>query len=392
MNSNIQKLYNIAAKKSKLIIGLMSGTSLDGLDIALCRITGSGLNTNIQLLHFVTIPYTPLIKTEIEKVFAKTNINLQQLTCLNAWLGNLYADYINQTLQQWNIKHENIDLIASHGQTIFHAPKRLHLSNTFSNATLQIADADHIAVKTGIITISDFRQKHIATGGEGAPLAYVGDYILFSNAKENRVMLNIGGIANLTYLPANSSHVICTDVGPGNTLIDNYVRANFNNIMFDDEGKIAANGTVNNNLLKALLTHSFFTQTFPKSTGQEAFNMQWLTAILNTTINYTITKQDVVATLTYFTAYAIKLAIEKLAINHAVIYISGGGMYNKTLLNNLQLLLPEFTITLAGNLGINENAKEAILFALLANETVAGEELIINNQRVYSMGKISFPL
>jgi anhydro-N-acetylmuramic acid kinase len=391
MNSNIQKLYNIAAKKSKLIIGLMSGTSLDGLDIALCQITGSGLNTNIQLLHFVTIPYTPIIKTEIEKVFAKTNINLQQLTCLNAWLGNLYGDFINQTLQQWNIKHESVDLIASHGQTVFHAPKRLHLSNTFSNATLQIADADHIAVKTGIITISDFRQKHIAIGGEGAPLAYIGDYILFSNAKENRVMLNIGGIANLTYLPANSSNIICTDVGPGNTLIDNYVRANFNNILLDDEGKIAANGTVNNNLLKALLTHSFFTQTFPKSTGQEAFNMQWLTEILNTTINYTISKQDVVATLTYFTAYAIKLAIEKLAINHAVIYISGGGVYNKTLLQNLQLLLSEFTITLTGNLGINENAKEAMLFALLANETIAGEELIINNQRVYSMGKISFP-
>ena len=147
----------------------MSGTSLDGLDIALCNFTGSGLQTEMKLLQFETVPYDSEFKQEIKTIFSKENVALQKLTLLNAWVGLLHGKMVNNFLQKWNIKKDEVDIIASHGQTIYHAPKTLHGLTTFGNATLQIGDGDHIAVTTGITTISDFRQKNIAAGGEGAP-------------------------------------------------------------------------------------------------------------------------------------------------------------------------------------------------------------------------------
>jgi len=160
MNQNIDKLYKIAQKEERLIIGLMSGTSMDGLDVALCNFRGSGGNTEVNIIAFETISFSEDIKNEIRKIFAKSTIEFQQLCMLNPWIGNLHAKIINDCLKKWNISSEDVDLIASHGQTVFHAPKILHGLEKFPNATLQIGDGDHIAVKTGIITFSDFRQKH----------------------------------------------------------------------------------------------------------------------------------------------------------------------------------------------------------------------------------------
>ena len=171
MNSNIQKLYDIANKPKRTIIGLMSGTSLDGLDIALCSIEGCGTDTKLEVLHFETVSYSNEFKSELRTVFSKKEINLEKLCLLNPWIALQHAGMINTCLQEWDIKNEEVDLIASHGQTIYHAPQRLHQQQNFGNATLQIGDGDHLAVATGIITISDFRQKNIAAGGEGAPLA-----------------------------------------------------------------------------------------------------------------------------------------------------------------------------------------------------------------------------
>src|SRR3569833_1207243 len=198
----------------------MSGTSLDGLDIALCRLTGSGLQTRFSLLNFTTIPYEEAFKKEVQQVFAKKEASLEKVCLLNAYIGTFHADLILKALSDWKIKPDEVDFIASHGQTIYHAPKRLHQQKEWPNATLQIGDGDHIAIKTGILTISDFRQKHIAAGGEGARLALYGDVLLGSKPGENRLLLNIGGIANLTWLPGdgNYDNVLCTDIGPGNTL------------------------------------------------------------------------------------------------------------------------------------------------------------------------------
>jgi anhydro-N-acetylmuramic acid kinase len=164
---------------------------------------------------------------------------------LNEWIGNLHANMVLDCLNEWNLTPEKVDLIASHGQTVMHAPKVLHQQMQFPNATLQIGDGDHIAVRTGIITVSDFRQKHVAAGGEGAPLAVYGDYYLFSSETENRIMLNLGGIGNFTYLPKNKNpeQVFVTDTGTGNTLIDAFVQLHFPEMSYDKDAEIARKGT-----------------------------------------------------------------------------------------------------------------------------------------------------
>jgi anhydro-N-acetylmuramic acid kinase len=253
MNENIKQLYNIAKKNKRYILGLMSGTSLDGLDMALCEIKKHGPKTKLKLLHFETADYEEDFKEEIKTVFSKKNVDLEKLCLLNPWVAKTHAAIINETLKKWNIKKEVIDLIASHGQTIYHAPKSLHQQKKFGNATLQIGDGDHLAVDTGVITISDFRQKNIAAGAEGAPLAVYGDYLLFSKEGEERILLNIGGIANFTYLPADKNkETLCSDTGPGNTMMDAFVQRNFKGIYFDKDAAIAKKGIVNDQLLAVL--------------------------------------------------------------------------------------------------------------------------------------------
>lgn len=400
MNKNIEALYQIAQKETKRIIGLMSGTSLDGLDIALCEISGSGVNTNVKLAQFETISYSEEIKIEIRKVFAQKNIDFQHLALLNEWIGLLHASMINETLKKWNIPASDIDLIASHGQTVLHAPKFLHQQEKFPNATLQIGDGDHIAVKTGIITLSDFRQKHVAAGGEGAPLAVYGDYFLFGKEGENRIMLNIGGIANFTYLPAalKSEETFVTDTGTGNTLIDLFVKKYFLDKSYDKDAEIAKQGTVNQVLLENLKDNAFFKKGFPKTIGQELFNAEYVELALSKSNLADILAPDLLATLTRFTAEtiaeAIQFAIENSSykIEDFKIYLSGGGANNPLIVQCLKELLP-CSFFKSNDLGINSDAKEAILFAVLANETVAGGDFKFNSVKIPSvtMGKISFP-
>ncbi|MFN3315331.1 MAG: anhydro-N-acetylmuramic acid kinase [Raineya sp.] len=384
----IEKLYQISKKPTKHIIGLMSGTSLDGLDIALCRFEGFGNATKVEVLEFQTIAYTTQIKASIQEVFAKRQVDLQKLTLLHNFLGNLYAQMVLDCLEKWKISPFTIDCIASHGQTIFHAPKRLHQEENFANATLQIADADQIAVKTGIITMSDFRQKHIAVGGEGAPLAVYGDYLLFSSTQENRVLLNIGGIANLTFLPKNlnPNEVFATDVGVGNTFLD-YFSQKFFQIPYDKNGAIARSGKVEQNFLTDLLSLDFFRQDFPKSTGQETFRSAWVEDILAEKYPQ-ISSNDVLCTLTHFTAEGILQAISKLGLENAMVYVSGGGAYNTFLLD---LLAKKCKIKIFDELGIAAEAKEAVLFALLANETLSGSATALAGIAPVCMGKISLP-
>jgi anhydro-N-acetylmuramic acid kinase len=399
MNQNIQSLYNIAQKPSRKIIGLMSGTSLDGLDVALCDISGSGENTKVTILQFDTFDYSEDVKIEIRKVFAKETINFQHLALLNEWIGLLHADMILQCLRKWNIPTDAIDLVASHGQTVMHAPKILHNQEKFPNATLQIGDGDHIAVKTGIITLSDFRQKHIAAGGEGAPLAVYGDYFIFAKKDENRIMLNMGGIANFTYLPASMfpEEVFVTDTGTGNTLIDAFTRLHFPEKAFDNNAEIAKKGSVNQKLLKELKANDFFEKPFPKTTGPELFGIDYVQNAQAASQTKNITINDLLATLTRFSAETIAEAIKKSIENNSnenfTIYMSGGGMHNPLLVGWLQELLP-YKFLKTDDLGISGDAKEAVLFAILANETVAGGTSDFGTRKgipSVSMGKISFP-
>ncbi|MEO8173361.1 MAG: anhydro-N-acetylmuramic acid kinase [Sediminibacterium sp.] len=398
MNKNINRLYQIALKESRLIIGLMSGTSLDGLDVALCRFNGSGPDTKIELVNFSTISYDEHFKNEIRSIFSKRSVDLEKVCLLNAWVAQQHASMILSCLEKWEIKPDEVDLVASHGQSIYHAPKLLHRQAGFGNATLQIGDGDHLAVSTGIITISDFRQKHVAAGGEGAPLAVYGDYFIFSKKGENRIMLNIGGIANFTYLPANldAAAIFSTDTGPGNTLMDAYVQKHFQ-LPYDKDAAVARSGKVNEALLAELVKHIFFEKGFPKTTGPELFNLGYIDEAIARVGIGSISHQDVMATINRFSAVTIVDALNRTLEKGKdfVIYTSGGGMHNPLLMEHIRSMLPTYAFHTTDALEINPDAKEALLFAILANEAVAGGNTPIGNGSndipSVSMGKISFP-
>jgi len=397
MNRQIQKLYSKAGKSERLIIGLMSGTSMDGLDIALCSVKKSGAETDVRLLKFKTGDYTADFRVKIKAIFSKKEVDLQLVCLMNEHIANVHAQLINEALKEWGYKNEDIDFIASHGQTIFHAPKSLHQLGDYPNGTLQIGDGDHIAVKTGIITLSDFRQKHLAAGGEGAPLAVYGDYLMFSEAGEDRVMLNIGGIANFTYLPASmdASEIFSTDVGPGNTLMDQYMQKYFNRF-YDKDAAVALSGESNSKLLSALLECDFFDLDFPKTTGPELFNLEYLSRAQEQSSTTNLRKEEVMATLCHFSAETIVNAIKRCFGDEAKaqVFMSGGGMHNPLLVQLLQTRLPLCRFLTTDDLNINPDAKEAVLFAVLANETLCGEPIDFGNRQgvpSVCMGKISLP-
>ncbi|WP_069130135.1 anhydro-N-acetylmuramic acid kinase [Rhodohalobacter halophilus] len=403
MNPSIKKLARIAEKKTRTVIGLMSGTSLDGLDIALCEIEGSGPETEVSLLNFITKPYQKKDREKLRKVTSVEQISLKDLCYIHTWLGQLHADMIVEALFEWDIKPEKVDCIGSHGQTIYHLPNRdLNGDETPLNSTLQIGDGDHIAVNTGILTISDFRQKHTAFGGEGAPMAPLVDEWLFRDKNEHRVLLNIGGIANYTFMPAREAKEMkkfSTDTGPGNTLIDAVVKSKFDK-PFDRGGKIAASGNVIKPLLNKMLEDSWFQSDEEKSTGPEYFNLNWIKEKENQAgfSGSDISDKDMVATVTELTARTVAQNLQ----NHipanlpVVIYPSGGGAHNGFLMERISHYLDQAELREFSELGISPDAKEAVIFAVLANETVGGYGFNFStkygsDQNIH-FGKISFPV
>ncbi|MBD2699695.1 anhydro-N-acetylmuramic acid kinase [Spirosoma sp. BT702] len=397
MNAQIQHLYNIASKAERRIVGLMSGTSLDGLDVALCRISGSGPATNVTIEQFETLPYDDELKAAIRRVFARKEIDFEHLCLLNAYIGRLHGQLILDCLHDWKIEPADVDIIASHGQTVYHAPRTQHRQEEFPNATLQIGDGDHIAAVTSIITFSDFRQKHVAHGGEGAPLAVYGDYFVFSNSGENRILLNMGGIANFTYLPADADarNVFTTDTGPGNTLLDAYARKLLGKA-YDEDGKLARQGKPNDQLLQALKKNPFFDAPFPKTTGPEVFNVDYVAKAQEQSQTGNLSAADLMTTLVQFSADTIVDSIRRVMQPHETyrIYMSGGGMHNPALTDAIMQQLPNSTFGRTDELGINGDAKEAVLFAVLANESLAGGVTSFGNRQgvpSITMGKVSFP-
>jgi anhydro-N-acetylmuramic acid kinase len=359
MNAQIEKLYNISSSDKKWIIGLMSGTSLDGLDIALCQITGAGVQTKVEVKHFKTFSYSNEIKENILAVFAKKNISFEYLTLVNPWLA------------------------------------KIHKNKEFGNATFQIGDGDHIAVNTGIITVSDFRQKHIAAGGEGAPLALYGDCLLFNEIGVPTILLNIGGISNFTYLPGNENFegALVTDTGPGNTLLDAVIKKFYPHLDFDVDGEIASSGKINYEVLKLWKSLPFFNESIPKTTGPELFEYSFLTTLSKEKLGVVLNTQDLLATLTLLTAETITDCIKREVPNWKETrrFGSGGGCHNKHLMFQIQRLLPGSNFLNPSILGIPGDAKEAVLFAVLANETLSGGNTNYGDNPSVCMGKISLP-
>jgi len=373
-----------------MVLGAMSGTSMDGIDLALCRIRGASLETEVHLMHFAVVqPDRELVEIGRSLAF-RPDSPVSDILKLHRRLGEEWAIQIRQQLKEWGMEPASIDLIASHGQTLFHAPDR---DGPF-HATLQLVDGDLLARRLGIITISDFRQKSIAAGFEGAPLAPLAESLIFGSTLEDRILLNLGGIGNLTVLPSDrntSDPVFGTDTGPANTLLDEAVRHLLPGRHFDEEGSVARSGSVQPILLEELLAHPFFSRQQPRSTGQEEFSWTWLYRTLRQCAP-DLQVADLLATLVELTARTVVEAIPAdIRRRNPVLYISGGGWRNHYLIERIGALLPGTRLESSASLGIDPDAKEAILFAVLANEAVAGTGWPDSEGGHFTLGKISLP-
>ena len=301
------RIGEIAAKKKMRVAGLMSGTSVDGVDVAVVDIT----KQKVHLLAFDVFPYPTALRREILRLCRPESARLDNICHYNFVLGEVFADAIIKLCDKSGIPLSSIDLVGSHGQTIYHNPRGKRYSRTTIRSTLQIGEPSIVAHRTGITTIADFRPRDIAAHGEGAPLVPYADYILFGHNRLSRAVQNIGGIANVTFLPrgCKQDDIIAFDTGPGNVVIDSIIRLiSGGKKRFDPAGKMAAQGTVNKRLLNEMLRHPFLRRHPPKSTGREEFGSAFANKIYQNAAQKGLSDNDIVATVTAFTAKSIARA------------------------------------------------------------------------------------
>lgn len=341
-------------------IGVMSGTSLDGIDVALTSLAESG---RFQLVTAKTFSFPKVLYHKLQSLIINQASSLYDLGEIDIALGQLIGFSINQLLEEQQLSANDITAIGSHGQTIFHSP-----AGEFP-FSLQIGDASHIAEITGITTIADFRQRDIAAGGQGAPLVPAFHHAVFSSTNEDRVIVNIGGISNLTLLPASSNDpIIGFDTGPGNVLLDYWIKLQLNK-PYDHSGEWAASGICNHDILNQLLNETYFIQSIPKSTGRELFNPHWCEKKIAGYIQE-ISSADIQATFAELTAQTIANDIIKYAKLASPVFICGGGAHNNYLMNRLQALMGDRKVSTTDNLGICPDWVEACAFAWLAYRTI----------------------
>jgi anhydro-N-acetylmuramic acid kinase len=373
----LSMLQKIQAKSEHLVIGLMSGTSADGVDASLCRISGEGRGgLQVKLLAEHTEPYPDFIRERVLNASDAKGGSSAELCELNFLLGEIFGQSATALIASAGVDKAGIDLVGSHGQTISHIPPRTGAGSFQLGSTLQLGEPAVIAERTGLMVISNFRTRDMAAGGQGAPLVPFVDYLLFSSDQASRVALNIGGISNLTYLPAHAKHedVLAFDTGPGNMVIDAMVQYMTQGAQtYDRDGLIAESGTVNRGLLTKMMEHPYLRQPPPKSTGREEFGMEH--AIKMYEFNNAIMPRDIVATATAFTALSISDALAKFVLPKGGVdelIVSGGGAFNPVLMDHLRKSLPEIKVLTSSALGLPVKAKESIAFAILARETALG--------------------
>lgn len=366
----MKSLSDICNKKVKLSVGLMSGTSLDGIDAALVEINGSGLNTSINLLGFDTMPYSELDKKNILRLCSPETGRVDEICMMNVYLGELMADAALKVIKKCGREPRDIDFISSHGQTIYHMPQ--------THSTMQIGELSVIAARTGCITVGDYRPSDMAVGGEGAPLVPYADYLLFRSETIGRILLNIGGISNISVIKpkAASDEIIAFDTGPGNMLIDAIVRIGTKDAYsYDENGKFASEGKINKQWLEKILkSDDFMDVKPPKSTGRERYTMDYAKRLWSEGLAGGMGFNDIIATITAYTAYSIAYNIKKFVdpfYETEEIIVSGGGAHNIELMSQLQRNVKQKVIS-ADDFNFSGDAKEAIAFAILGNEFLNG--------------------
>lgn len=346
-----------------IAIGLMSGTSLDGVDAALVKIK----NEHFELLKYVTLDYDESFKARLMKNLSDETAKLSEICSLNFELGDKFVKAIDLLLEGSGFGYSDVAFVASHGQTIWHSPKP---NKGLVPSTLQIGEASVIAAKTGITVVSDFRTMDVAVGGEGAPLVPMSEFMLFKSDSENIILQNLGGIGNLTYLPkqATIDDVVAFDNGPGNVMIDYFTKKYFKK-PYDDGGNIALSGQVIPSVFAELIKDEFITRKPPKSTGRELYNQQFMEELADRLHFSDYAKNDVIATVSEFTVYAMVTNYRLFTPNFDRIVLSGGGSHNNYIRKRLQESVNKPVLT-QEDLGLNSDAKEAVAFAVLGYLTL----------------------
>ncbi len=358
------------------MIGLMSGTSADGVDAALVEICGHGLSTKVNLIAFDSFPFDSELRARIFKLFDPETSRVDEICQMNFLLGEKFAEAALLVAEKACIPIDAVDLIGCHGQTIYHLPPQMGTPHIPS--TLQIGEAAVIAHQTGIPTIEDFRVADVAAGGQGAPLVPYVDFLLFRQANRTIALQNIGGISNVTLIPAdaNACKVLGSDTGPGNMLIDAVTEiVTQGEQTYDNSGEIAAQGHANETLLEEWLQDTFLHLEPPKTTGREAYGKKFAKKACEQAKAHEVSPLDLVATVTEFTARTIHNHYKRFLIPHHSIdeiCVSGGGTYNLTLMGRLKKLFNPIPVLSSESHGISSDGKEAVAFAILANEAIHG--------------------
>ena len=375
---SIENLILLREKETRNVIGLISGTSCDGIDACLAKITGNGSSTEIEIIEFETYPYKNEIRELIFDASNEQTGTVDKICQLNFILGRLFADAAVQIAGKSSIPISDIDIIGSHGQTIYHISSLKEKADKKVRSTLQIAEPSVIARETGVTTVGDFRTGDIAAGGEGAPLVPYADFILFGKDGIDRAIQNIGGIANVTFLPAGCSinEIIAFDNGPGNMIIDCFVEIiTDGRLKYDKDGELASKGKLNQGLLERLCSHPYLSIPPPKSTGREDFGIQFSDNLYEELKRDNVDVFDTINTVTAFTAKTISDSYRKYiqpSYKISEVVMSGGGVYNPILFQYLKDYLGDMRIRKVEEFGIPSDAKEALAFAILANETICG--------------------
>lgn len=388
-------------KKTRLVVGLMSGTSVDGIDAALVRIEGPAEAPRAALLAFENAPYPKEVREKIFGLFQTEKATVDKVGEMNFLLGELFAEAALAVVRKAGLRPEEIDLIGSHGQTVYHHPEQVSASGFTFRYTVQIGEGAVIAERTGIPCVSDFRVADMAAGGQGAPLVPFTEYLLFRRPRETVLLLNLGGVANVTVLPAGCGpeDVSAFDTGPADMVIDGLMEAFFR-LPMDRDGKTAAGGKIDDGLLEHMLRDPYFSAPPPKTTGRERFGSEYVGRVLNYAESNGIPPGDAVATAAMLTARSVSDAYRRfIAPRYAAseLIASGGGSYNPYLMDLLknEMAKAGVRVSTQEETGRNGDAKEAAAFALLADRAALGLPNclpgVTGARSAAVMGKLSLP-
>lgn len=394
--------YNLA-DNPRYAVGLMSGTSVDGIDAAVVQISGfPGEPLHVNLIAFENTAYPTKVREDIFSLFDPAKATVDRIGSMNVVLGELYAEAALSVIAKAGLDPGEIEVIGSHGQTIYHAPHFEHNNGYNVHYTVQIGEGAVISARTGIPCVSDFRAADMAVGGQGAPLVPFTEYLLYREVHRTLLLQNIGGIGNITVIPANCApeEVYAFDTGPGNMLIDGVVeRLYYGQQMMDTGGAIARKGRIDADLLRLLQQEAYYALPLPKSTGREQFGSSYIDWLLGYTQEHGIAAEDIVATVTMLTAWSIGDAYRRfIRIGNPAdaMLVGGGGSYNPVLIEFLRQEMEPMGVQVLTQeqVGLNSDAKEAVAFALLADYTIAKQPNNLPNvtgaQRAVILGKISY--